>query len=177
MPDNRRVLLGVVAGAHGIRGEVVVRSFTADPADIAAYGPLGDATGTRLVKLRVLRLTAKGVIARIEGVSDRNAAEALKGLELYIDRAALPPADEDEYYHADLIGMTVIDTDGQDIGTVIAIQNYGAGDLLEYRLAGQKRTELLPFSSAFVPSVDLAARRVTIAPPPPDDEPGPPDAA
>ncbi len=177
MPDNRRVLLGVVAGAHGIRGEVVVRSYTDAPADIAAYGPLGDAAGTRLVKLRVVRVTAKGVIARVEGVSDRNAAEALKGLELYVDRAALPPADEDEYYHADLIGMTVIDADGRDVGTVVAIQNFGAGDLLEYRLEGQKRTELLPFNAAFVPNVDLAAGRVTIAPPPPDDEPSPPDPA
>lgn len=162
MSDDNRVLLGYIAGAHGIRGEVLVKSFTDDPADIAAYGPLSNEAGTRTVTLTKVRVATKGVIAMVEGVADRDAAEALKGTQLYVERAMLPEPEDDEFYYEDLIGLDVVTTDGTTIGTVVAIQNYGAGDLIEYRLVGQKRTELLPFIEKFVPEVDLEAGRVTV---------------
>jgi 16S rRNA processing protein RimM len=170
MPDNDRVLLGYIAGAHGIRGEVLVKSYTDDPADIAAYGPLSDEAGTRTIAFTKARVATKGVIAKVDGVEDRNGAEALKGARLYVDRALLPAPDDDEFYYADLIGLDVVTTDGTTIGTVVAIQNYGAGDLVEYRLAGSKRTELLPFNEIFVPDVDLDARRITVVLPETDDD-------
>ena len=162
MQASNRVLLGHVAGAHGIRGEVLIKSYTDDPGDIASYGPLQDEAGTRSIVFKSARPTPKGIIARIEGVEDRNAAEALRGTKLFVDRAALPEPDEDEFYHTDLIGLKVVTTDGTDVGEVVAIQNYGAGDLLEYRLTGQKRTELVPFTAACVPDIDLEAGRVTV---------------
>jgi 16S rRNA processing protein RimM len=116
-------------------------------------------------------VTGKGVVARIEGVTDRNAAEALKGTELYVDRDRLPAATEGEFYHADLIGLDAVDPDGKAIGSIVAVQNFGAGDLLEVRLAGSTRTELVPFTEAAVPTVDMSAgRAVVILPPTTDDE-------
>ena len=157
------ILLGVITGAHGIRGDVIVKSFAGAPEDIASYGPLSDRAGTRRFEIEVVRVTPKGaVVARIRGVADRNAAEALKGVELYVARASLPPPAADEFYHADLIGLAAVTPDGETIGTVVAIQNYGAGDLLEVRLDGRAATELVPFTDSFVPAVDLAARRVVV---------------
>lgn len=162
MPANR-ILLGVITGAHGIRGDVVVHTFAAEPEDVAAYGPLADTAGTRTFTLHVVRVTPKGgVIARVTGVADRNAAEALKGTELYVDRGKLPAAGDGEYYHSDLIGLAAVTPEGLPIGEIVTVQNYGAGDLLEIRLAGKTSTELIPFTDSFVPDVDLAARRVTI---------------
>jgi 16S rRNA processing protein RimM len=160
-----RVLLGRIAGAHGIKGDVAIRSFTADPAAIASYGPLSDAAGARSFGLRVVRVTDKAVIVRIEGVVDRTAAEALKGVELYVDRARLPAAGEREFYHADLIGLAAVDADGRAIGEVVAVQNFGAGDLIEIRMAGLRETEFIPFNDAFVPSVDVAGGRIVVAMP------------
>jgi 16S rRNA processing protein RimM len=162
MPDTDRILLGHISGAHGIRGELVVVSHTAAPEDIAAYGPLSDESGSRTFRLKVVRVGSHGVIVRIAGITDRTAAEALRGIKLYVARAKLPKAAEREYYHADLIGLTAVATDGTPVGSVIAVQNFGAGDLIEIKLAGTTRTELLPFTDAFVPDVDLAARRVTV---------------
>ncbi len=160
--EARRILLGRIADAHGIRGEVVIHAYTAAPEDIAAYGPLSDEGGRRAFTIERMRLTAKGVVARLAGVGDRNAAEALKGTELYVARDRLPPAAEGEFYHADLVGLAAVDAAGVRIGEVVAVQNYGAGDLLELRLAGSAATELVPFTDAFVPEVDLAAGRVVI---------------
>lgn len=155
------ILLGRITGAQGIRGEVVVHSFAAAPEDIGSYGPLFDAGGARSFKLKVVRLTPKGaVIARIAGVEDRNAAEALKGVELYVSRDKLPAPDDGEFYHADLIGLAVESPEGIALGEVVAVQNYGAGDLLEIRLPDGRATELVPFTDSFVPSVDIAARKV-----------------
>jgi len=162
MSDDHRVLLGYIAGAHGIRGEVLVKSFTGDPADIAAYGSLSDEAGTRTLTFTKVRVATKGVIAAVDGVTDRNGAEALKGTQLYVERAMLPEPEDDEFYYEDLVGLDVVTTDGVSIGAVTAIQNYGAGDLLEYRIAGQKRTELLPFNETFVLEVDLDAGRVMV---------------
>ena len=165
-PENaKRVLLGSFANAQGIRGEVQVRTFTGMPESIASYGPLSDKTGARTFKLKVVRVTDKGIIARVDGVSDRNAAEALKGIELYVERAKLPAADEGEYYHADLIGLRAVSPECEEIGKIIAVANFGAGDLLEVQLAGGTATEYVPFTDACVPHVDIAAGVATIVMP------------
>jgi 16S rRNA processing protein RimM len=161
-PRRDRILLGRIAGAHGLKGEVLVHAFTAAPEDIAAYGALEDASAERTLAVRVVRIGEKGVIARIEGVEDRTAAEALKGTELWLARERLPPPEAGEFYHADLIGLAAFAPDGTPVGTVVAVQNYGAGDLIEIRLAGSRRTELVPFTDAFVPEVDVAGGRVVV---------------
>jgi 16S rRNA processing protein RimM len=164
-PKPPRILLGRIAGAHGIRGEVVIHAYTVAPEDIGAYGPLFDKGGERSFEIANARVTAKGVVTRLEGVGDRTAAEALKGVELYVDRDRLPAAAEGEFYHADLIGLAAVDPEGKRIGEIVAVQNYGAGDLLEIRLAGSGKTELVPFTDATVPEVDIAASRVVVAMP------------
>jgi len=163
-----QILLGRIAGAHGIRGEVIIHAFTEPPENIAAYGPLIDEAGARTFEIAIVHVTAKGVVARLAGVGDRTAAEALRGVDLYVDRDRLPAAAEGEYYHADLIGMAAFDPAGQHIGEIVAVQNFGAGDLLEIRLAGRGRTELIPFTEAAVPEVDVAAKRVVVVLPPTD---------
>ncbi len=163
------MLLGRIAGAHGIRGEVLIKSFTAAPEDIGAYGALSDADQKRSLRIASARTTQKGVVARIEGVSDRNAAEALRSVDLYVARDRLPPASEDEFYHADLIGLAVVDPQGNAVGEVVATHNFGAGDLLEVRLAGTSKTEFRPFTDAIVPEVDLQARRVVVVLPATDE--------
>ena len=169
----RRILLGQIAGAHGIRGDVLVRTFTGEPAAIASYGPLTDASGAKNFQLRVVRVTDKGIVARVEGVNDRNGAEAVRGQELYVDRAKLPAPAEAEYYHADLIGLAAVTPEGQEIGRVIAIQNFGAGDLVEVQLTGTKTTSLIPFTNANVPDVDIANGRMTVIQPVMVGEPEP----
>ncbi|MBS0243519.1 MAG: ribosome maturation factor RimM [Proteobacteria bacterium] len=158
----RRVLLGRIVGAQGLRGEVVIHSFTGEADAIGSYGPLADARGGRMFELQVVRVAEKGVIARVKGVSDRTAAEALKGVELWVERDRLPPPEEGEFYHTDLVGLAAVAPDGEAIGEVIAVQNYGASDLLEIRLAGTRKTEFVPFTDAFVPEVDLEARRCMV---------------
>jgi 16S rRNA processing protein RimM len=166
---SQRILLGRIAGAHGVRGEVLIKTFTAAPNNIGAYGPLSDESGARTFTIQSARATTKGVVARVQGVTDRNGAEALKGVELYVERDRLPAAAEDEFYHADLIGLAAVAPDGTPIGEIVAVQNFGGGDLIEIRLAGSGRTELVPFTDAVVPEVDLAARRVVVAMPDRDD--------
>ncbi len=109
-----------------------------------------------------MRVTPKGVVARIAGVSDRNGAEALKGLQLYVERARLPATSEDEFYNADLVGLRAEDAEGRRVGTVVAVVNYGAGDLLELRLEGTRKTELIPFTEAYVPVVDVPGNRIVV---------------
>ena len=161
-----RILLGRIAEAHGIRGEVLVHSFAANPADIAAYGDLTDKSGARSFRLKVLRATAKGVVCRIDGVSDRNAAEALRGTELHVSRDKLPAPSEDEFYHSDLIGLAAVAPGGEVLGRIIAVENFGAGDILEIALESNGkatgRTEMVPFADAFVPTVDVPGRRVIV---------------
>jgi 16S rRNA processing protein RimM len=164
--EVKRVLLGRIVTVHGIRGEVVIDSYTAAPEDIGVYGPLQSKDGARQFTVKVVRVSPKGgVIARIGGVADRNAAEALRGTELYALREQLPPAAEGEYYHTDLEGLRAEDEAGATIGVVVAVQNYGAGDLLEVRLRGQQVTELIPFVDAYVPVVDIAGGRVVVVMP------------
>ena len=177
MHDETRVLLGQISTAHGIRGEVIVKSYCDDPKDIAAYGPLSDDTGTRAFKLTIRGTTKRGLIARIDGVDDRNAAEALRRTSLYVDREKLPPPDENEIYHADLIGMAAIDRDGRALGTVVAVQNFGAGDLLEVRPRGKRTTEFYPFDEQFVPDINFDAGTLTIAIDEPADDDAPDNGA
>lgn len=165
MTKTDRILLGAISGAHGIRGDVVVKSFAEYPEDVAAYGPLHSRDGRRQFKLTVRNVTPKGVVAHIAGVDDRNAAEALKGTELYVDRAVLPAAEEGTFYHADLVGLTAFAPDGAAVGRVAAVHNFGAGDLLEIAFPDARKTELIPFTDACVPEVDLAGRRVVVVMP------------
>ncbi len=149
---------------------VRIRSYTAEPADVASYGPVTDEAGRRFA-LSVVGTARGAVLARLAGVADRDAAEALKGVRLYVDREALPEADADEYYHADLIGMRAELTDGTEVGTVVAIEDFGAGDVLEVARPGA-RSILLPFTAEAVPEVDLAGGRIVIDPPEEIDAPG-----
>ncbi len=162
-PD--RICLGVVAGAHGVRGLVKIKSFTETPGDILAYGPLSDEAGTRRFEITLKGLAKGAVLAAIAGIGGRDAAQALKGTGLYVARAALPaPEDEEAYYHADLVGLRAEDREGAALGRVTAVHNFGAGDMLE--IAREDGGELLvPFTKAAVPEVDLEAGRLTLDPP------------
>jgi len=154
-----------VVGAHGVRGLVRIKSFTEAPGDIAAYGPLSDEAGARSFAVRVTGEAKGAILAAIAGVADRDAAEALKGTRLYVDRAALPvPVDAEEFYHADLIGLMAEDRAGRALGRVVAVHNFGAGDLLEIAPEGGQSL-LLPFTKAAVPEVDLAGGRLVVEPP------------
>jgi 16S rRNA processing protein RimM len=170
-----RILLGRIIAAHGVRGEVVVRSYAEEPEAIGAYGALGTSDAGRKIELRVVRVTPKGVIARVSGIADRNGAEALAGIDLYVDRAQFPRAREGEFYHADLIGLAAVAPDGTEIGRVVGVHNFGAGDLIEIALPGSRHTELLPFDENHVPDVNIAAGRLVIVMPAPaepdEDEP------
>jgi 16S rRNA processing protein RimM len=158
------VLLGEIGAAQGLKGEVRLRSYTQEPAGIMTYGPLEDEEG-RLIEIESLRATPKALIARIKGVATREAAEALNGAKLYIDRARLPARDEEEWYHSDLIGLSAVAPDGTAIGTVVAIHNFGAGDLIEVKPSGGGATLLVPFTAQAVPEVDLEGGRLVIVPP------------
>src|SRR3712207_828538 len=124
-------MLGVIVGAQGVRGAMRVKSFTAAPEDVAAYGPVEDETGARRFSLRVVGASRGAVIAKVSGVEDRDAAEALKGTRLFVARSSLPPPDEEEFYHADLLGLEAVLRDGKSFGRVRAVHDFGAGDSLE----------------------------------------------
>ncbi len=162
MTQPARVCLGVIVGVKGLRGEVRVKSFTADPADVDAYGPVETKDGRKL-DVTVTERREDVVIARIKGVADRNAAEALKGTELYIDRKALPAAEEGTYYHADLIGLGVELVSGEKLGRVAAVHNFGGGDMIEVKMA-DGREELVPFNDASIASVDLKGGIIHVNP-------------
>ncbi|MCC5987345.1 MAG: 16S rRNA processing protein RimM [Pararhodobacter sp.] len=158
------ICVGAIAGAYGVRGEVRLKSFCAEPRDIARYGPLFSEDGARRFELVLGQPVAGGFAARLSGVETREQAEALRGLRLHAPRSALPALPDDEFYHADLIGLEVVDTGGAVLGRVAAVLNHGAGDLLEVRRQGADSV-LLPFTRAHVPTVDLAAGRVVADPP------------
>jgi len=167
MSDDRdkRVCVARIGAAHGLRGEVRLWSFTEDPGAVARYGPFATADG-RVIEIASLRPAGEFFVARLKGVDDRNTAEALRNVELYVSREKLPQtADAGEFYHADLIGLAAVDPAGAPIGTVIAVHNFGAGDLIELAPASGRETVLLPFNEAVVPAVDIAAGRITVAMP------------
>ena len=160
--DDRLICLGVIVGAIGVRGEVRVKTFTETPDALGDYGPLSDQTGTRTFKVQQVRSTSKGMALRLEGVTDRDVAQALKGTELCVPRSALGEADEEEsYYHVDLIGLVAEDEDGDVIGKVQAVHDFGAGDVLEVRLEDGK-SEFVAFLKETVPDVDIEAGRLVI---------------
>jgi len=166
-----RVCLGVIVGVHGVRGVVRIKPFTDDPEAVGDYGPVADESGRHSYTLTVHGMHKGTVLADIAGVADRDAALALKGTRLYVPRDALPAVDDDEtFYHADLIGLGVVDRAGTDLGRVVAVQAFGAGDLLE--IAASDGTEwLLEFTRATVPEVDLDRGRIVADPPPEAGEP------
>ena len=160
-----RILLGRIGAPHGLQGEVVVLSFATKPLDLKAYGPLTDDRGTQQVHIKSLRVAGKGLIARLKGVEDRTAAEALRGTELFVERAKLRKPKADEFYHADLIGLAAHAPDGVLIGTIVDVPNYGAGDLLEIKPVAGGETLLVIFNRENVPLVDVAAGRVEVVMP------------
>ena len=162
--NDDRLLMGEIGAAQGLKGEVRLRAYTQKPADIAAYGALEDETG-RGIEIESVRVTPKALIARIKGVTTREAAEALTHTKLYLPRARLPASDEDEWYHADLVGLAAVNADGAPIGTVVAIYNFGAGDIVEITPASGEANMLVPFNTVTVPEIDIAQGRIVLSPP------------
>ncbi|SPH16631.1 Ribosome maturation factor RimM [Defluviimonas aquaemixtae] len=164
-----RICVGAISGAFGVRGEVRLKSFCAQPEAITDYAPLYTEDGSRSFTLKITRTINGGLAARLSGVSTKEAADALRGISLFADRSKLPSLPDDEFYHADLIDLEVFDTGGVKLGNVRAIYDHGAGDILEVHAPGRKTTLLLPFTKAVVPTVDLTAGRI-IADPPQESE-------
>lgn len=165
-PGSSRVCLGVVIGAHGVRGLVRVKPFTEEPEAVAAYGPVETKDGARRYRIEVAGMAKDAVICKLEGVGDRDKAEAMRGTELYVDRARLPEVDEEEgFYHADLIGLQAVGSGGRVYGKVVAVENFGAGDLLEIARPEGGPTVLVPFTDENVPSVEIEAGRLILDPP------------
>jgi len=161
-----KIRVARIGAAHGVRGEVKLWPFTQDPLAVATYGPLETEDGTRSFKIETLRPAKDHMVARLAGIGDRSAAEALRNLDLFVPRDRLPPiAEPDTFYHADLVGLDVITADGAQVGTVHAVHNFGAGDILEIMPIGRGDAVMLPFTEATVPKVDLAARQITVVPP------------
>jgi len=160
-----RVCVGAIAGAYGVRGEVRLKSFCADPEAIADHAPLESEDGSRHFDLTLTRAIKNGLAARLSGVNSKEEADALKGVRLFVPRDRLPVLPDDEFYHADLIGLEVLDTGGTVLGRVRAVQNHGATDLLEVQGPGLKTTVLLPFTREAVPTVSLADGRLIADPP------------
>lgn len=162
----KRLCLGIITGVHGIHGEVVIKSYTENPLDIKAYGPLSDKPDERQFTIGKVRTVKKGVVARLKGIDNRNSAETLKGTELFVDHDRLPkPADEDVFYFTDLMGLKVVLADGREFGTVAALHNFGAGDLIEIKPLQGKSSEVYPFDKKTVPDIDLEAGQITFNPP------------
>lgn len=160
-----RVCVGAIAGSFGVKGEVRLKSFCADPAAIADYAPVWTEAGDRSFDITITRPIKNGFAARLSGVTGKEAADALRGTRLFVERSRLPDPGDDEFYHADLIGLEVLDTGGAALGRVKAVLNHGASDLLELHVPGERRTVLLPFTRAAVPTVDLATGRLIADPP------------
>jgi 16S rRNA processing protein RimM len=159
--DRDWVCVAVVAAAHGLRGALKLRCFTEQPEDVAAYGPVFDRDGNRLFELQVIGPAPGGVLARADGIKDRNAAEALRGIELFVPRSALPPLPPDEFYYSDLEGMEVLRPDGSRLGVVQSVDNFGAGDVIEVLVEDGRRLSV-PFTRETVPSIDLEGHRLVI---------------
>lgn len=163
---GKRVLLGEFGRAQGIKGEVRIKSFTEDPLALSTYKPLTDEAGKQIYKILSARVHDRDMlVARMDGVTTREQAEALTRQKIYAPREALGNAAEGEYLQTDLIGLPIELRDGSIIGTVTGIENYGAGDLLDIQLPGQKETRLLPLTDACVPVIDIGNGRIVINPP------------
>ena len=160
-----RICVGAISGAFGVHGEVRLKSFCAQPEAIAAYAPLWTEDGSRSFTVKLTRGSGTGLTARLSGIQTKEEADALRGVELFADRGRLPHLPDDEFYHADLIGLEVLDTGGAVLGHVRAVHNHGAGDILEIYGPGRKTTLLVPFTKKAVPTVDLTVRRIIADPP------------
>jgi 16S rRNA processing protein RimM len=164
-PTRQKVCVARIGAAHGVRGEVKLWSFTEDPAAVAGYGPLESEDGKQRFEIEAMRSAKDHFVARIAGVADRDAAERLRNTDLYIPRDRLPEIEEDDtFYHADLIGNQAVTPDGKEIGTITAVHNFGASDVIEIKPAAGEPL-LIPFTEATVPEIDLDARRVVVVPP------------
>ncbi|MGR3506824.1 MAG: ribosome maturation factor RimM [Paracoccaceae bacterium] len=159
------ICVAVIAGAFGVRGEVRLKSFTADPVAIGEYAPLVTEDGSRSFDLALASQLSNGLLVRLSGVTTKEEADALKGVKLYVPRDRLPGLPDDEYYHADLIGLEVLDTGGNVLGRIKAVLNHGAGDILEVQVPGASDTVLLSFTLDAVPTIDLDQGRVIADPP------------
>ena len=160
------LLMGVIVGAHGIKGEVKIKTFSETPESLSAYGSLQSKTGSERFKIKRQRVAKGVVVAKLIGVNDRNAAEALKGTELYVSRDDLPElSDADEFYHADLVGLRAEEPDGHLVGTVVALQNFGAGDMVEVQPEGGGETLFVPFTHEAVPEVNVEEGRIVVVRP------------
>ena len=160
-----RVIVGSIGGAFGVQGEVRLKSYCADPQAIADYTPLYTEDGRSFAQVVLTGQLKNGFTARLDGVVTKEDADALRNVNLYAPRDIMPSLPDDEYYYADLIGLTVVDTGGVTLGTVKNVMDHGAGDLLEIIVPGQSETVLLPFTQAAVPTVDLSAKRIVADPP------------
>lgn len=160
-----RIVVGTLGGAFGVAGEVRLKSFCADPEAIGDYAPLSTEDGKTFPMLVLTGRINGGFTARVQGIDSKEDADALRNVQLFAQRANLPNLPDDEYYYSDLAGLTVLDTGSQVLGTVKLVVNHGAGDLLEIQLPGQSETVLLPFTTANVPTVDLATSRIIADPP------------
>lgn len=160
-----KICVGAIVGAFGIKGELRIKSFCADPDAIGDYGTLTSEDGSQSFDLKIVGPIKGGYAARIEGVRYRDQAEDLKGVALFASRDALPSLPDDEFYYSDLIGLSVFDTGGVKLGKITAVHDHGAGDFLEINAIGQKNLALLPFTKEAVPTVDLGAGKVIIDPP------------
>lgn len=160
-----RICVAQISAAHGTHGEVKLMSFTADPMAVKDYGPLETEDGTATYEIEALRPAKTHLVARLAGVHDRSTAEHLANIRLFVPRTRLPAPAADEFYHTDLIGLTAVAIDGRTLGTVVAVHNFGAGDILELRCEGERNTVMVPFTTATVPMVDLAGGRMVIDPP------------
>jgi 16S rRNA processing protein RimM len=159
-----RICVAQIGAAHGVRGEVRLRSFTEDPMAVTTYGPLETEDGSRRFTIAALRPAKDLFVARLAGIDDRDAAEALTNLRLYVPRDRLPALEEETYYHADLIGLAAVAPDGAALGRVTAIHNFGAGDVLEIK-PDSGDPLMVPFTETAVPTIDVAAKRIVVVPP------------
>jgi 16S rRNA processing protein RimM len=160
-----RICVAQIGGAHGIRGEVKLKTFTADPMAVTSYGPLVSEDGAASFEIESARPARGLLVVRLRGIADRNAAERLANIKLFVPRSRLPPPAVDEFYHADLIGLVAVTGDGAEIGTVQAVHDFGAGDILELKPAAGGAGIMVPFTETFVPSVDIAGGRIVVVPP------------
>ena len=160
-----RICVAQIGAAHGIRGEVRLRSFTQDPRAVTTYGPLESEDGTQRFEIEALRPAKDHFVVRFAGIDNREAAEKLTNLKLYVARDRLPPIENDEtFYYADLIGLTAVTPEGAPLGTVTAVHNFGAGDMIEIRPQAGGEPQMIPFTEANVPEVDITAGRVVVVP-------------
>jgi 16S rRNA processing protein RimM len=162
----QKICVARLGAPHGVRGEIRLWPLTQAPMAVADYGPLETQDGARRFEIETLRAAKDHLVARLKGINDRDAAEKLRNLELYVPRERLPPLDDaDTYYHSDLIGLDAVSADGTQIGTVRALHNFGAGDLIEITPVGSGEAVMLPFTEITVPKIDLAAKQVVVVPP------------